>query len=328
MRFFTRNVGLTSLVVQSLVLLAAVVVAEGQTFAGTPDRAGNNAEIVSITITPDDVPAGTYPNISGVVRNTSGIKNGFNGSAKFDVTAVVTSPTGSRKSLLWRNVGFQDQQKKSYSFVNNFDISRAGVYTVVYSVYNGDRSHLYASLSKTFDTAVHKPIKVPEEPTPVMETPRPAVQKTTSPAAERSVLGVGAFVNSLNFNAGPTLIFWASNDFALQAAYGIGTFTTYEARAFYRVPMSASIRPYFGAGYIHAERKANIIGVDTTIAGSSFTGFAGAELPLSKNLFAYADVSATPIKLKKDVVNGSTQATATVTYSAATICIGLAWYIF
>jgi hypothetical protein len=128
----------------------------GKAYAGTPDKSGNNAEIYSISITPNSVLAGTYPEITGFVQNTSNSKNGKNGEAVFDVMAVVTAPNKSQKSLVWHNVSFSSGQKKLYRYANNYDNKQVGTYQVLYSVYSSDRTHLYASLSKSF--TVNEPL--------------------------------------------------------------------------------------------------------------------------------------------------------------------------
>ena len=47
------------------------------------------------------------------------------------------------------------------------------------------------------------------------------------------------------------------------------------------------------------EKDATVIGVNTKIAGDSVSIFAGVELPIYKRLFAYVDVSGTPMKVEK-----------------------------
>lgn len=346
-----RNV-ITAIVLQTLIL-AGSCWSSGNAYAGTQDKAGNNAEIFTISITPNSVLAGTYPEISGFVRNTSSSKNGINGKAVFDVMAVITAPDGSQKSLLWHNVSFSAGQKKFYTYANNYDNNQVGTYQVVYSVYNSGRTHHYASLSKSFTVtnlmitskqvpSSEKTSKAPKETK--TDQPRTSTQqgitierkKPTSykrPAEvdlhdERNVFGIGASVNTLNFSGGPSLILWPTKNIAIQGSYGVGTFTSYEVRTFYRFSLSQSLKPYIGAGYLHAERKTNVLGVDTSITGDSGTGFIGLELPVSKSLYAYIDVSGTPMKLRKDVTNGGTQATATVTYSPVTVNIGIMLYLF
>ncbi len=328
--------------------------------AGTADRYGNNAEIYSVTVTPVSVPAGTYPEIKGYVSNTSSAKNGNDGKAVFDVMAVITLPNGSQKSLLWQNVRFGATQKKFYTFVNTYGIGQSGNYKIVYSVYNQGRTHLYASAAKSFTVTSPAVASAPgstlagtgevsraakagrpkKEAAP--PTARPQEEKLPQPAAPTQVkkpseyevrgrkqtIGVGAYVNTLNFSAGPSLILWPSNNVAVQGTYGLGTFTSYEARIFYRMPLSQHFNPYFGAGYLHTERKARVVGIETRIKGDSFSAFGGIELPLYKSLYAYADISATPMKLKKDITTGTTLTTVTVEYSPVTVCFGLVLYLF
>lgn len=297
-------------------------------YGGTPDRSGNNAEIYSITITPDTVPAGTYPEITGFVWNTSRSKNGKNRKAVFDVLTVITSPTGTTKRLLWHDVRFTADQRKLYKYVNNYDTNLIGTYRVEYFVYNSGRTHLYASFSKSF--TVHAPA-VTSKPQPPEETRKPPAYGRTAKTyltGETIFIGIGGYVNTFDFSAGPTLILWPFKNLAFQGTYGLGTFTSYEARTFYRFPLSQLIKPYFGAGYLHAEKNASVLGTDMKIKGDSFTVFGGVELPLYKNLYGYVDVSGTPLKLRKELVNGTTQATATVKYSPVTVCAGLVLYLF
>lgn len=144
----------------------------------------------------------------------------------------------------------------------------------------------------------------------------------------RKYIGVGVFTNTLNFSAGPTLILWPFENLAIQGYYGIGTFTSYEARMFYRFNISSTLNPYLGAGYLHAEKEATVIGVNTKIEGNSFNILGGIELPIYKGLFAYIEASATSMKLEKDVTNGTRSAKAKVKYSPATIGAGLVFYFW
>jgi len=168
-------------------------------------------------------------------------------------------------------------------------------------------------------------------PAKIKEGPIPAVPpKSISPgySQKRKVAGAGVFSNVVNFSAGPTLILWPLENLAIQAYYGVGTFTVYEIRGFYRFHISSSLNPYLGAGYVHAEKVANVIGVDTNIQGDSFSIFGGIELPVYKNLFAYVEIDGTPMKLEKDIVNGTRKAKAKVDYSSTTIGAGLIFYFW
>jgi hypothetical protein len=332
-------------------------------YAGTPDKFGNNAEIYSVDITPSSVLAGTYPEITGFVRNTSSLKNKNNGKALFDVIAVITYPNGSQKSWLWHDVNFTANQRKAYSCLKNYDMRQVGRYKVAYSVYNSGKNHLYTSLSKLF--AVSNPpraamqvpspkavSKAPEakknlqpkkEPLPTSSTrlesqiQQVTASETNEPlpynlhtetdlSGERQIFGVGAYLNTINLSGGPTIILWPFKNVAVQGTYGFGTFTSYEARTFYRFPLMQNLHPYIGAGYIHAEHSTHVLGVETNISGNSFTAFGGVELPITNILYGYIDISGTPIKLKND--GGPSQATATVKYSSVTVNMGLVFYRF
>jgi hypothetical protein len=291
--------------------------------------------------------SGTYPRIRAFIRNTSSSGNGKGGKAVYDVTAVVTYPSGAGKSLVWNDVSFSARKEKAYEYGNRYDVNQAGTYKVVFSVYNSNRTHLYSSRSKSF---VVTGLAAPAKPVqPPMPAPEDAIRleketlQTTTPqikpseydrkagvemGGKRKFIGMGGNVNTLNFSGGPSLILWPLKNLAIQGTYGFGTFTSYEARTFYRFPLTQRINPYLGAGYLHTEREATVIGVNTKIKGESYTIFGGVELQLYKNLYGYVDVSGTPMKLKKEVANGTTQATATVKYSPVTVCIGLVLYLF
>jgi len=312
--------------------------------AGTPDRPGNNAEVYSITISPGAVTTNSYPEIKGFVRNTSLSSNDAGGKAAFDVVVEITNAQGVQKSMVWRDVRFAADQRKSYTTAHSYDIGQPGNYKVVYSVYNVGRTHLYATLSKTFTVTAPAAGKKTEPPARPEKTRQPAKAETKKPEklkkaevieqpsrsidAERKYLGIGGYVNTLNFSGGGTLVFWPLKDLAVQGTYGVGTFTSYEGRVFYRLPLSSGWKPYFGAGYLHAARDTNVIGLKTTVAGSSVTAFGGVELPLTRSLYGYVDISGTSLKLKKDVANGIQAATVKVDYAPVTINVGVVFYLF
>lgn len=168
-------------------------------------------------------------------------------------------------------------------------------------------------------------ITVPEHLVKTMEM---LAKKGAEESAKRKSIGLGGYINTVNFSGGPTLILWPFKNLALQASYGMGTFTSFEARGFYRFDLSESFNPYLGAGYLHVEKDVTAIGVNTNIKGNSFTVFGGIELPIYKSLFAYVDIAGTPMKIETDVTSGSRSAKVTVSYSPVTIGMGLVFYIF
>lgn len=154
------------------------------------------------------------------------------------------------------------------------------------------------------------------------------LQDSKKASEGKKSVGIGGYVNTLNFSAGPTVILWPSNKFAIQGSYGVGTFTSYEIRGLYKFNVSSDFKPYLGAGYLHAEKDATVIGVNTTIAGDSVSIFAGVELSIYKSLFLYIDAGATPLKLEKDVTSSTASAKVTVDYIPVTIGIGVVLYIW
>ena len=137
----------------NLVLFCAFLISTcigNNDFAGTRDRFLNNANIVSLSISPSMAPTGTSPEITAIIQNVSAPNNGSNGKTSFDVVAVITTPDGGKKSLVWHDVTFSENQKKSYALPKSFENKMDGTYTISFFVYDKTRSHLYAQSAKTF----------------------------------------------------------------------------------------------------------------------------------------------------------------------------------
>ncbi len=154
------------------------------------------------------------------------------------------------------------------------------------------------------------------------------LQESKKVSQGKKSVGIGLYINTLNFSAGPTVILWPSNKFAIQGSYGVGTFTSYEIRGLYKFNLSSDFKPYLGAGYIHTEKQATVIGVDTMISGDSFNVFGGIEALLYKNLYLYADVGTTTMKLEKDVKSSTQSAIAEVDYAPVTVGVGVVLYLW
>lgn len=334
------------------------------TFAGIPTADGLDADVYSISIIPDTATVGAHPEIIGYIQNKSSPHGKNENKAFFSVRAAVSLPNKSQKVWWWDNVSFLPSQKKSYSLVKSYDISKPGAYKIEYSIYNTTKTRLISSLSKTFlvkDAVVKAPPPVSTAkgtaepvktvttpytvaaPKPVVvsktETPKLPPRKTvvsqppTTPAARRYI-GIGGYANTLNFSGGPTLILWPLKNLAIQGSYGWGTFTSYEIRGFYRFNMSPMLKPYLGVGYLHAEREFKITSsgntlIEGAIKGNSYTVFGGVEVSLIKDRLAlYVDVSGTPLKLEDDVMIGANKVKVSVDYSPVTVGTGLVFYIW
>lgn len=150
-------------------------------------------------------------------------------------------------------------------------------------------------------------------------------------------IGAGIYVNTINLSVGPTLIVWPLEDFGFQATYGVGLFTSYEARLLYRINVSENHNFYLGAGYLHVEKEAEVLDVTTKITGNGTNIFAGMERalfrmdPLKRNrrkLFFYLEFSKPFISIEKEVDTSAGRKKATVDYSPFSIGTGLAYYPF
>lgn len=322
----------------ALIFLIAVA------FPNHAQAADLDAEVSSISIEPMEVETGNHPEVTGYIQNKSGSKGAF------DVKVSVTLPDKSKKAWWWDDSPFQPNQKKVFPSIKGYDISQAGSYLVEYSVYDSGRTRLLSRFLKSFTVkeAAAKAVLPPAVPTkPVSPTPVPETKPVTGAKTEvkpqpvksaetavskkpdvpeRRYIGIGGYANTINPSYGPTLILWPLENLAIQGSYGWGTFESYEIRGFYKFRLS-SFNPYIGGGYIHAERKADVIGVNTTIKGNSYSVFGGVEIPIVKDHLSFmADVSYSPMKLEEDVTNGSRRATAEVDYKPVTVGAGIVWY--
>ncbi len=324
---------------------------------------GLDADVYSISITPEVVSVGTYPEVSVHVQNKSAQTGKEGGKAVFDAKAVVTLPNKSKKAWWWDDVSFLQNQKKTYSLGNDYNISQPGQYSVEFLVYDSSRKYLISSLSKTFtvkEAVVKAPPPVPiiketvEAPKTTVPTPPVSqIKPLTTPKTEalslqpqktavsqpsetsaRRYIGIGGFANTLNFSGGPTVILWPLKNLAIQGFYGWGRFESYEIRGLYRFDLSPMFKPYLGAGYLHAEREFELTSssnklVEGTIEDNSYTVFGGVEVSLIKDRLAfYVDVSGTPLKLEDDVTIGSDNVKVSMDYSPVTIGTGLVFYIW
>jgi hypothetical protein len=297
-------------------------------FAG-PDQ------VESIQITPAETTVGTHPEITGrikadFVRNLSGI-------LEINVVAVVVQPDHTERSWIWKNFSIEGGEYKEFTIPKDkFEVQLAGFYWVEFNVYTKDMRPLIR-LTKSF--VAIDPVRSTIKPTPQ----KIEAQTESSESKEagnqlpltstRRYIGVGGFVNAVNFSAGPTVIFWPLKNIAIQGSYGDGTFTSYEIRGFYRFNMSSKINLYVGTGYFHAEKEFKVIvsgsNVEGKLMGNSFSVFGGAEVPLIKNRLAlYIDVGGNPLKLSKDVTINSNVLNLSVDYSPVTIGVGLVYYLW
>ncbi len=271
--------------------------------------------IEDIQISPAAVTTGQYPDITARIVSSSKVRT------EMTVVAALTEPDHTVKSWVWKKVSIAPGQKKLYPLPKEYDTKRAGVYKVEYVIYSADMRKRIQARSQTF-TAAERAARPAEKKKEVKER-EPAPERPQGPAFE-----IGAYANSLNPAGGATILIWPFRNVGLQGIYTVGEFTSYEGRLLVKLDGSSDLRPYVGIGYLHASKKANIIGVDTTFEDSKVSGTAGVEVLFSERLRGFVEVTGAGIKLEQDVTNGSQSAHATVKYAPVTIGLGLVWSVF
>lgn len=201
----------------------------------------------------------------------------------------------------------------------------AGTYKVDFNVYTKDMRPLHR-LSRSF-VAIDAKQPAAE---PKKRAGAAAAAGEAGAAAGAHYLGIGAYANTVNTAGGATLLVWSSSYVGLQGSYSAGNFTTTEGRLLVRFPLSSGISPYIGVGYLSVatERTVEVLGEKATFRDNGVSGVVGVEVPLSKNIVGYAEISGANINLKKEINNGVVSGTASVKYSPVTVGVSLVWYLF
>ncbi len=301
-----------------VVLLLLVPGASHTAFAGT-------VELRSIQIVPVEILDGEFPEITGTVTSDSAKATGE--TMEIIVFATLTRPDHAVKLWTWKEIRIAAGESKVFSIPKEYEMKWRGVYKVDFSVYSKDMRPL-SKLSKSF-TVVE-----PSHP-PVQKTSQEVVTGSTGTFSGKAFdhdrqIGVGVYANTVNTAGGATVLLWPLKNVGLQGSYTMGEFTTAEVRLLARLPLSSGINPYAGVGYVSVttERTVDVIGVKTTFKDSGVSGVIGAEIPLSRNVFGYVEISNTSIDLKKGVTNSGRTGTATVKYSPLTIGLSIVYYLF
>lgn len=308
------------MILHSLLLLFLAAGASPPAFAGP-------VMVQSIQIVPTETTIGRQPDITGRITATKALARG----ETLVVIAVVNQPDHIVRSWSWKKVSLRAGEIRSFTIPKKVNMKLAGTYKVDFNVYSEDMIPLH-SLSKTF-VAVD-----PSRPPEKMEKPEvsgplakvvPSGQEAIHPAESRH-FGLGVYSNTVNGTGGATMLLWPFKYVGFQGSYTAGSFTIAEGRLLVRVPLSSGINPYLGAGYmkVTTERTVEIIGIKTKFQNSGASGVIGAEIPLSKSLFGYVEISGASINLKKEVTSGSISGTASVKYAPVTIGIGVVYFLF
>jgi hypothetical protein len=287
-------------------------------FAGT-------VEIQSIQIVPVEV-MGELPEITGIVTSEDNAKTPGE-TREITVLATLTRPDHAVKLWTWKGTRITAGESKVFSIPKEYELQLRGIYKVDFSVYSKDMRPLN-KLSKSFI------VVVPAHPL-VQKTSQEVVTGGTGTFSGKASdhyrqVGVGVYANILNPAGGATMLLWPIKYVGFQASYTMGEVTTAEGRLLARLPLSSGINPYLGVGYarVTTERTVDVIGTKTTFKDSGMSSVIGVEVPLKRRVFAYVEISNTPVDLKKEITSGGRIGTATVKYSPFSIGFSIVYYLF
>ncbi len=299
-------------------------------FGPVPSHAALAAkvEMQSLQIVPVETAAGKHPEIVGTIKASSVKAAGE--TTEVNVIASLVRPDHSVKSWTWKKISIKAGDSKSFSVPKEYDAKMEGVYKVDFGVYSKDMRPLHR-LSKSF-TVVD-----PSQPRAKTKSPQIMTRSTGTSSAKAPGLraydhriGVGLSANLVNTAGGATLLFRPFKHVGLQTSYTTGRFSTAEGRLLAWFPLSARFTPYLGIGYasVTTERTVDVIGVKAEFTDSGVSGVIGAEIPLSKTVSGYVEVSGAGIDLKKEVTSGAQTGIATVEYSPVTVGFSIVYFLF
>ena len=302
-------------------------------FAGT-------VEIQSLQILPVETIAGKHLEITGTIKADSAKAPGE--IMEINVIASLALPDHTVKSWTWQKIRIKAGETMDFS--KESEVKLAGVYKVDFSVYSKDMWPLKKlSKSVTLADPSHSLVKTAPTDTshPLVKTPPQAgvkgsagvssVKAPSRPAEDQDQrIGVGVYVNTVNTAGGATILYWPLTYVGLQGSYTMGMFTTAEVRLLGRLPLSEGINPYAGVGYasVTTERTVDVIGIKTTFSDSGVSGVIGVEIPLSRSVFGYVEISGAALDLKKEMINGGLTGIATVKYSPVTVGFSIVYFVF
>ncbi len=278
-------------------------------------------EVQSIHVVPAETRIGVYPDITGDIKVNEVTPSG--GTLEVTVVAVVVRPDHVIKSWIWKHIDIKAGEVRTFVVPREYGVVQAGTYKVDFNVYTRDMKPLHM-LSRNF--VVFDPSLAREKAI----VPGGTAGQAPAQPAEYPIFGAGLYANTLNPAGGAMMLLWPLTYVGLEGSYTEGTFTSAEGRLLVRYPLSSGINPYAGVGYlsVSTERTVDVIGVKTKFRDSAVSGVIGAEIPLSRSIYGYVEMSGANIDLKQTVTNGTLTGTATVKYIPVTVGLGIAYYLF
>lgn len=286
-------------------------------------------KVQSILIVPTETTVGRHPEIKGSIAATPTLARGT--FIKLTIIAKVVQPDHVVKSWTWNKVTMRAGDIRSFTIPKEYDMKLAGTYKVDFNVYTRDRRPLH-TLSKTFvavDLTRPPLITAEQEVSGPRHKAIPPKQEILSPAETRHV-GFGMYANTFNGTGGATVLLWPFKHVGFQGSYTAGSFRIAEGRLLVRLPLFRGMDPYLGAGYmkVSTERSVEGINIETGFQDTGPSAVIGAEIPFSKRLCGYIEISGASIDLKKEVTSGSITGTASVAYDPVTIGLGIVYFLF
>ena len=299
----------------ALWIAVIIVLLECSVLHVVPDVYAASSDVVDlgpITVTPDLLSKGQYPNIE---TRVSKAPKAAGEHVVVNIIAVVTQPDNRVKSWNWKKVRISRGAARLVTIPKEYDTSIAGTYRVEVNVYSNDMKRRYASRSRSFTVSKE-------------EKKKGAAIGPAGAERERVNAGLGIYGNALNPAGGATLFLWPSRYIGVQGIYSTGVFNSYEGRLLVKGDLSSKYSIYGGIGYIHVMAEKDVIGVTTRFEDGGMSGVVGMEVSLGKKVFLYIESSAAKIDLEQTVTNGPQTVNATVKYAPVTIGISLVMAIF
>lgn len=311
----------TKIILRTVLLLLLASGAYRAAFAGP-------VEVQSIHISNAETKVGIYPDISGSIKVNN--VNGPGNTVELTIIAVVFRPDHVMKSWIWKNVTMQAGELRLFIIPKEYAVTLAGSYKVDFNVYTKDMQPLH-SLSNVF-VAIDPSRQSDKTITRTTDNSQTATSRGSASSNEFQYpqIGVGVYGDTLNLTGGATILLWPFKNVGLQGSYTEGSFTTVEGRLLARYMLSAGVNPYVGIGYltVSTERTVDVIGSKEKFKDSGASGVIGLEIPLTKSVYGYAEISGAAIELKKEVANGASSGIAAVKYSQVTAGISIVYYLY
>lgn len=160
---------------------------------------------------------------------------------------------------------------------------------------------------------------------------------------QKGKIGAGIGISALNFNLGPLIKYWITDNIGAQAIYSaIGGFKGFNIQGIYEFSQTIELEgeklyPYIGIGYISMEKEEDYGGASLTYKGSGFIfsgGVKGSLSQLTPNLYYTTELGYSPLELEAEYKavsmygGGTEKTTVTADYSSFGVGFSLIYYFY